>query len=116
MLSKTDPQTHITLANGYQYRARPVTGYGYDLLGRLTALTDANGNLSRQSFVGTGEQLAAQWAGDNGHKTTDYDIFGDARKLTDELGHVTQQETDALDHVTKVTRTGVTRSINHSIT
>jgi YD repeat-containing protein len=112
LLTKTDPQTNVTLANGYRYRTSPVTNYGYDLLGRLVTVTDANGNLSKQAYAGDGERLALQWAGDGGRKLTQYDGFGDARKLTDELGHVTQQDFDTLGRLVQAQRLSVTRVQN----
>jgi YD repeat-containing protein len=112
LITKTDPQTHVTLANGFQYRARPVTHYGYDLLGRLSTITDANGNQSKQTFAGGSERVAAQWAGDGGRRKTDYDVYGDARRLTDEIGRVTEHDTDALGNLTKVRRLGITRVQN----
>lgn len=105
LLTKADPQTHITLANGHRYRDRPVDRYGYDLLGRVATITDANGNLSRQRY--DGDQLVQQWAGDGGFTKTEYDIYGSARKLTDALGAVRTQTTDKLGNVTQVQQLGL---------
>jgi YD repeat-containing protein len=112
LVTKTDPQTHITKENGYRYRASPVTQYGYDLTGRLTTSTDANGNTSLQSYLGEGERMGGQWAADGGNKKAEYDTFGQARKLTNQLGNVTLQNYDNLGQLTQVQRLGITRAEN----
>ncbi len=71
LVAKIDPETWITEANGYRYRARPVTAYGYDLLGRHTTTLDANGQLSRTS------QLAGS-RGEEGAGAFDFDAMGGA--------------------------------------
>lgn len=113
LVTKTDPQTHVTAENGYRNRERPVTRYGYDLLGRAVSSTDANGNLSRQAYVGEGTaNVGQQWAADGGTSKVQYDVFGDARRLTDPLNTVTQQTFDKLGQLTQVQRTGITRVQN----
>ena len=114
LISKQDPETFETLENGFVRRIRPLTQYGYDLLGRATVSTDANGHVSKQTFVGSSQQVAVQWAADNGRRKTDYDIFGDARKLTNELNNVTLQEFDQISHLVKVQRLGISRADNFS--
>jgi YD repeat-containing protein len=42
LVLKREPETDITLANGFKYKARPETRYAYDAAGRLIAVTDAN--------------------------------------------------------------------------
>ncbi|HET7866933.1 MAG TPA: hypothetical protein VFL86_21235, partial [Burkholderiaceae bacterium] len=113
LVAKIDPQTSITLANGYSYRDRPTTSYGYDLLGRLATQTDANGNLTRQALLAGSqpgqERVAAQWHADGGVRSTAYDIFGDARRITDEENHVIQQGYDKLGRLVQVDRLGIQR-------
>lgn len=113
LITKTDPQTHVTAENGFRYRERPVTRYGYDLLGRTVSSTDANGNLSRQIYAGEGAaNIGQQWSADGGTSKAQYDVFGDARKLTDPLNTVTLQSFDKLGQLTQVQRTGITRVQN----
>ncbi|WP_147306936.1 hypothetical protein [Roseateles depolymerans] len=47
-----------------------------------------------------------------GRKTFQYDIFGDARKLTNELDKVTLHHFDAMGRLMKVQRLGVSRAPN----
>lgn len=116
LLSKTDPQTHITLANGYRYRDRPITRYGYDLLGRLTTVTDANGNLSRQlaraGTRGDGSPATAEFFADGGQRQTAYDVFGDARRVVDAEGHVVEQGFDRRSRLLQSDRRDVRRVID----
>ncbi|WP_197046841.1 deaminase domain-containing protein [Paucibacter sp. KBW04] len=113
LISKADPQTFITEANGFIHRDRPITRYGYDLTGRLNTVTDANGWTSKQSFVGEGEQhLSRQWAADGGLKQIDYDRFGDARRLTNELGAVVEQDFNARSQLITARRLGISRVQN----
>lgn len=114
LISKQDPETFETLENGFVRRIRPLAQYGYDLLGRMTVSTDANNHVSKQAFVGSSQQVAVQWAADNGRRKTDYDIFGDARKLTNELDKVTLQEFDQIGHLVRVQRLGISRAENFS--
>lgn len=115
LISKADPETSITLANGYAYRDRPTTSYGYDLLGRVASTTDANGNMSRQAVLagsdgvqqGGQAHASAEYFADGGVRQTAYDIFGDARKLTDQEGNVVQQSFDKDSRLVKVERLGV---------
>ncbi|HEY4079574.1 MAG TPA: LysM peptidoglycan-binding domain-containing protein [Burkholderiaceae bacterium] len=112
LIAKQDPETFQTLANGFVQRSSPITKYGYDLAGRMTVSQDANGNVSRQTYVGGGEQVGTQWAGDNSKRTSEYDIFGDARRLTNELGSIIEQDFDGLDDLVTVRRLNITRAQN----
>lgn len=114
LIQKMDPQTSITLANGFRYRAQPVTTYAYDLDGRLTVTTDANGNKTEQNYAGAGDRAHSQWAGDGGEKTTDYDTFGSVAKLTDELGYVTLQKVDKMGNLVEADQLGISRIANAS--
>jgi YD repeat-containing protein len=108
LVEKRDPETNVTLANGFIQRARPTTTYTYDLGGRLVAVKDADGNLNTQQLLaGTGGNgsdalITTEFHADGGQKRTSYDVFGDARVLTDEIGQVTQQEFDRLGRLVEV--------------
>ena len=110
LVQKQAPETDITLANGFVQRGRPTTRYAYDLAGRLVTTTDANGNVnSLQLVAGTGvgggeAQTLTEFHADGGTKLTAYDIFSDARTLTDELGRVTKEEYDKLGRLTRMIR------------
>jgi YD repeat-containing protein len=131
LVLKLDPETFVTAENGYRYRARPETRYGYDLLGRLTTMQDANGNLSRVQYLAgsRGEDARVQRefdaAGDNadvynvtggGVRLNEYDIFGDSRRLTEALGsseqRVTERAYDERGLLKSVIRKGVQRLVN----
>jgi YD repeat-containing protein len=109
LVAKLDPETFITLENGYRYRARPETRYGYDLLGRLTTHTDANGNLSRVQYLagarGPDARVQREFDAAGGHadvlnvngagiRLNEYDVFGDSRRLTEAQGSDEQRTTE----------------------
>ncbi|WP_431256769.1 hypothetical protein ACQ86G_18965 [Roseateles chitinivorans] len=112
LISKKDPQTFETLANGFIRRTRPTTSYGYDLLGRTVSSTDANGYTSRQSYVGGSEQAATRFNADGSSRSFAYDVFLDNRKITNELANVVLQDFDKLGQLITVSRLGITRAQN----
>lgn len=113
LISKTDPETHITLANGHRYRDRPVTLYGYDLVGRSTTTTDANGNLNKQSLLaGTrGDHALAQaeFFADSGVRRTSYDVFGDARRVVDQENNTDLRNYDKMSRLVQADHLGIQR-------
>jgi YD repeat-containing protein len=114
LITKTDPQTNVTLINGYRQRATPITQYGYDLAGRLVTSTDANGYTTREGYVGGGELEGEQWAPDGGWKKTDYDVFGSQRRQTVAIDsthtEVTTQVVDKMGDVIEVDQLGIDRA------
>ena len=116
LVQKIDPQTTVVGENGMRVRARPVTTYGYDLEGRVNTVQDANGQLSRQNYVGGGDNVSQQWAADNGSKTTKYDILGHVRDVKDELGFETVQTRDKLGNLTEADQLNVTRTNAAAVT
>ena len=83
----------VTDTTGDTNKIRPTEYYYYDVSGRLVASEDANGNLTRQTLLaGTGYNGSAALiqqtiAADGGRVTTGYDIHGNAREITSQLGH-----------------------------
>ena len=131
LVKKIDPETWVTASNGYRYRDRPTTVFGYDLLGRHTTTIDANGNLSRvQQAAGArgrdGATLrefdAAGGRADDFNATgggvTQYerDVFGDVRRVTDAANHVVLQDYDAMGRLVTVTRKDVKRVNSYGTT
>ncbi|HEX8029263.1 MAG TPA: LysM peptidoglycan-binding domain-containing protein [Vicinamibacterales bacterium] len=116
LISKQEPQTFETMANGFVRRISPLTTYAYDLLGRMTVTKDANGYSNLQSFLGGTESVTKQWAADGGWRQTEYDVFGDARRLTARVdlqrNAVTEQDFDALGRLKETRRLGVQRVQN----
>ncbi|HEX8029248.1 MAG TPA: LysM peptidoglycan-binding domain-containing protein [Vicinamibacterales bacterium] len=112
LISKQDPETFETLANGFIRRIRPTTTYGFDLLGRTVSSTDANGYVSRQSYVGGSEQAATRFNADGSSRGFGYDVFLDNRKVTNELGNVVLQDYDKLGQLITVSRLNITRAQN----
>ncbi|TDP71061.1 LysM peptidoglycan-binding domain-containing protein [Roseateles toxinivorans] len=104
LIRKTEAETFVTGEDGRVARQRPITEYGYDLVGRLTVSTDANGKVGRQAFAGSGERLSRRWAGDGGLQQTEYDRLGDAVKLVNEVGVATQHTFDKLGQLVKAER------------
>ena len=126
LVRKIEPETFVTAENGYRYRARPVTSYGYDLLGRLNTVTDANGNLSRKTFLAgsRGDGALVTYDFDAMGGTADvyesgpkkggvrqfqFDVFGQARRMVDAENHAVENEYDAMGRLTTVTRKAVLR-------
>ncbi|MBN8811110.1 MULTISPECIES: GH-E family nuclease [unclassified Sphingomonas] len=112
-LTKSEsPTVSITLENGAQQSVRPTEYYYYDLSGRLIGGRDANGNLSTRSLLaGTGYGVSqalvvTSFAADGGKIANAYDIHGDTRRITDQIGRVTTQDYDAMSRVTGVSHYG----------
>ncbi|WP_448661573.1 GH-E family nuclease [Sphingomonas sp. CJ20] len=112
-LAKSEsPTVSITLENGTQQNVRPTEYYYYDLSGRLIAARDANSNLSTRNLLagtgyGTSQALVVtSFAADGGRVTNAYDIHGDTRRITDQIGRVTTQDFDAMGRVTTVSHYG----------
>jgi YD repeat-containing protein len=109
LIKKEQPLTSVMGTNGVATPSRPTTEYTYDLSGRLIAVKDANLNLSTLSLLAQsgndGEALTTRAfnAGNFGSKTIAYDVFGNARVLTDELSRATLQDYDANNRLIKVT-------------
>ena len=99
-------------ASGDANKIRPTEHYYYDQSGRLVASRDANGNLTRQTLLaGTGyngtQALVTKVENvlSNGAvyatATTAYDIQGNARKTTDQIGRVTTNSFDKMGRLTQ---------------
>lgn len=107
-----NPTVSITTAAGVVQNVRPTEYYYYDVSGRLTGSRDANGTLTRQTLLGgtgygRGGALTVQSiAADGGTVTNAYDIHGDIRRVTDQLGRVTVQTYDAMGRLTEVSHYG----------
>ena len=114
MLTKTDAWAFETLENGFVRRARPVTQFGYDLLGRLTSVEDANHHISGQSYGGSGASGRASdtFAADGGHRSLRFNLFGEAARSFDELGHEVQSEYNKLGQLVLTRRLGISRVEN----
>ena len=112
LIKSESPTVSITLTNGTQQNVRPTEYYYYDLGGRLIGSRDANDNLSTRSLLagtgyGGGEALSVtSFAADGGKVTNAYDIHGDVRKVTDQLGRITTSDYDAMGRVTAVAHYG----------
>jgi YD repeat-containing protein len=91
LISKVMPQVSVTSATGTVSNATPTETYYYDLAGRQVATKDADGNtISHTILAGTGyggsdAEMLKEFHPDAGVKQVQYDVFGDARTLTDEL-------------------------------
>lgn len=90
LVVKIDPETNVTLENGYQGRNSSATTYRYDYAGRLVGVRDARGNYTSYSLMPTGddrrlvemEMLPGTYGAYTGaypDNVVKYDVFGDAR-------------------------------------
>lgn len=106
LVRREDPTVDFTSEVGVVAQARPTEDYYYDVSGRLVASRDANGNLSRRLLLaGTGHQgtealSLAEFHADNGVVRNAYDVYGDLRTITNELGGVEQREYDQMGRLT----------------
>lgn len=116
LLSRQSPLVDTTAENGLKTQARPTEYYYYDLGGRFIGKRDANSNLNTLVLLdGTGYDddealVLKERHADNGIVTNGFDIFGDKRKVTNEVGKVEQFTYDKLGRLTQQvheTRTGV---------
>ncbi|PSJ42219.1 LysM peptidoglycan-binding domain-containing protein [Allosphingosinicella deserti] len=85
------PTVSVTSENGTRQQVAPTEYFSYDLSGRLTGTTDANGNVTtRQLLAGTGyggseALVTVETHADGGVSRIIYDQFGDARVIRNEL-------------------------------
>ncbi|MGC4061891.1 MAG: hypothetical protein QM749_13995 [Aquabacterium sp.] len=106
LVTKQDPQTTVTLENGFQKLMRPTTHYYYDALGRVLGVKDANGNINTQSLLAAQadgqDRIVTEFHADGGRKTSGYDVFGNQRTSLDEIGRLTSTTYDKDDRVVRV--------------
>lgn len=113
-----DPSTYAPLATSATATTfRPEEHRYYDLSGRLVASRDGNGKLTRLTLLaGTGHSGAqalvrVTTTADGATVTTEYDIHGDARIITDQISRVTTQTFDRAGRVLQIARPeGLTES------
>jgi YD repeat-containing protein len=109
LVQKTMPQVSITSEAGQPSTVSPTETYYYDISGRQVGKQDANGNTISQTLLdgsgygGTDAQTLKEFHPDNGIKQTQYDVFGDARVLTDELNRSETRSYDGMGRLLTVT-------------
>lgn len=128
LLRSESPTVYVVLDNGAGHYFRPSEDYFYDKSGRLVATrsargiyaaggTAANGTskdigtgdlttyalLAGSGYGGTQALVTVETHADGGTVTTEYDIHGDAKNMTDEVGLVTTYVHDRLGRLTQVT-------------
>ncbi|HKE94009.1 MAG TPA: LysM peptidoglycan-binding domain-containing protein, partial [Povalibacter sp.] len=106
MIERQDPQVEVVDTAGGTVTTtleRPVTHNYYDLLGRLIATRDANGQLNQVSYNAAGQALQEIHA-DGGTKQYQYNAFGNQVQITDEMGYRTRNTFDNADRLTSVRR------------
>ena len=106
LVLKREPTVSITLANGFQMETRPETTFYYDRAGNLVGLRDANGNLSTHQWnYGLSQPAVTRtWDAQGYSKSYGYDVRGDMRVYTDELGRRTDYAYDQWHNLTRVDR------------
>jgi len=108
LIDKIGPVVDVTLANGQRQAIRPTEHYSYDLNGQFVGKRDANGNQSTVQINAAG-QAVAEWhpgatAGTSAVVRKAYDVFGNLRTVTDEIGRVTRNEYDFNNRLKRVER------------
>jgi YD repeat-containing protein len=113
--SKVLPQVSVTAENGSQSNVNPTEYYGYDLSGRLVSVLDANGHRNTRLLLagsGHGDRealITKEFHPDSGIVATRYDVFGDARTTTNEVGSVESKDYDKVGRL--ITQTHAARPI-----
>ncbi|WP_394539177.1 deaminase domain-containing protein [Lysobacter enzymogenes] len=106
MVKKLDPLAEITYANGFKTSVRNSVEYVYDRVGNIVAYYDANRNLTTQAWnYGSAKPtLVGEWHADGGAKRYGYDVHGNQRAVTDEIGRTTTYAYDAGNRLISVKR------------
>ncbi|ALN60394.1 Rhs family protein [Lysobacter enzymogenes] len=106
MVKKLDPLAEITYANGYVATVRNLVEYVYDRVGNIVAYYDANRNLTTQAWnYGSAKPtLVGEWHADGGARRYGFDVHGNQRVVTDEIGRTTSYRYDAGNRLISVTR------------
>lgn len=124
MLSKVSPQVSWTNTSGSAANTNPTENYGYDLAGRLVAVSNAHDYVTTRLLLagaGHGEAEALvtkEFHPDGGVFETQYDVFGDARELINEIGNVEARDYDKMGQLTTQThalRTGGTQLVDNYV-
>lgn len=106
------PQVSITTETGAVQNVTPTENFYYDVSGRLTGQRDANSNLTRYTLLagsgygGSQALITLETHADVGTVTTQYNVHGDATKVTNEVGLITTMGYDGLGRLTQVTNPG----------
>jgi YD repeat-containing protein len=132
LIQKVMPQVSVTSAAGAASNTNPTECYYYDLSGRLVGSADADGfstdylttkanATTRSLLAGTGHNgsdalVTAEYHRDGGIKKTAYDVFGDARTLTDELNRNETHSYDGMGRVLAIVRrTGLQEAFTYDL-
>lgn len=112
LITARSPQISITTEAGTNQNVRPTENFYYDTSGRLTGQRDANGNLTKYTLLagsgygGSQALVTRETHADGGTVTTIYNAHGDATRVTDEVGLVTNMSYDNLGRLTQVNNPG----------
>ncbi|WP_336916790.1 LysM peptidoglycan-binding domain-containing protein, partial [Acinetobacter modestus] len=110
LIEKKLPTVDIRKADGTVVQSNPTLEYAYDLAGRLLTTKDANGNINKQSYINgrnleTGDWLVAnETHADAGQVINGYDVFGNLKARTNEIGVKTSYDYDISGNLTKMTK------------
>ena len=110
LLSKVLPKVDVRLGNGSLQQNTPTLEYAYDLAGRLLQSKDANGNINKLNYVNGHNLESGDWLvanelhADAGQVNNAYDVFGNLKSRTDELGFKTNYDYDINGNLIKTTR------------
>ncbi|HWA89405.1 MAG TPA: hypothetical protein VG889_05180, partial [Rhizomicrobium sp.] len=106
MVARHDPQADYTDDRGTIHsNISQKTSYGYDLSGRMIAVTDANQNattrvlLANTGYGGEDASVLLEYHPDGGTAQSKYDVFGDLRESYNEIGDKTTYAYDKMSRL-----------------
>ncbi|MDQ4086534.1 MAG: LysM peptidoglycan-binding domain-containing protein, partial [Pseudomonadota bacterium] len=112
LIEKKSPAVSWMSESGTIATGTPIETYYHDLSGREIGVKNANDKtISRDLLAGTGyggaaALVAAEYHPDGGIARTFYDVFGDARKLRNEINLDELRSYDSLGRLTSVVHRG----------
>ncbi|MEJ0027174.1 MAG: LysM peptidoglycan-binding domain-containing protein [Rhizomicrobium sp.] len=105
VILQQSPSVSWTSENGTIATGRPTVTNYYDLSGRVVGVRDANNNLNTRTLLadsgygGADASVLKEFHADSGVVANGYDVFGDLRQNTNEVGKVETYAYDAMDRL-----------------
>jgi YD repeat-containing protein len=108
LIESRKPQVNYTTETGQPLLARPTEQYRYDVSGRLIATRTANGHWTERTLLagsghgGDDPVVLSEIDPTGGVMAYGVDVFGDVRKITNQVGAITEQTFDKASRLIEV--------------